>query len=177
MENKNHGKPLLFKREEFVLKTLFFLSIGLIIWGITIYRITIIEPKYLIGVIAIGIIFISVTLSFWINTNYSFFWTFFINAIIGTGLFYFGFLFLNQHYSDSKVLTENFLIIETGNLAKSRRSNCSQPFAVIDFYGQEKELLFFCEFEKTIKNYHEITISYSDGLFGFPVIKEKQLKR
>ena len=86
-------------------------------------------------------------------------------------------MFLNQAFSEVKTITESFQIIETGNLGKVRKKRCFQPYAIIDFYGTRKQLIFFCEYEKTIKNYSKITLTYSKGLFGFDVIKSKQLTR
>jgi hypothetical protein len=98
-----------------------------------------------------------------------------MSIFIGGGFFYFGLLYLNQALAGKEILTDDFQIVETGNLGGGRKSSCFQPYAIIDFYGTRKQLMFYCEYEKTIKNYSKVTVTFSKGLFGFDVIKSKQL--
>jgi len=114
-------------------------------------------------------------LTFLVRSEYAKFWSFFIKAVIGGGFFYFGLLFLNQQFADKKLLTEDFLIIKTGTLARGGKGSCSQPFAIIDFYGTAKELIFYCDFSKVIKHSSKVNLTYSKGAFGFNVIKSLQL--
>jgi len=160
-----------------ILTILFFTSIGLTIWAIGIYRLTIIDSKYLFAASALGTIIAFSIIIFRHKSAYSLFWIFLISVAIGGGHFYFGLLFLNQAFREVKTITESFQIIETGNLGKGRKKRCFQPFAIIDFYGSRKQLVFYCEYEKTIKTYSKITLSYSKGFFGFDVIKSKELTR
>lgn len=144
MTNKslNNNRKLAFKTGDIILTILFFASMAPTIWGINIYRLTIIDIKYLFAIIVFGIIVYLVTLTFLIKSSYLAFWTFFIKAGIGGGLFYFGLLFLNQHFADKELSTEQFQIIKKGMLPRGKSSHCNQPYLVIDFYGVEKELMF-----------------------------------
>lgn len=173
--SKGSNKKLSLKTGDRILTVFFFISMCLTVWGINIYRLTIIDLKYLFAVVAFGIIVAFVTLTFLIKNSYSAFWTFFATAGIGGGLFYFGLLFLNQQFADTEILTEDFQIVKTGTLARGKNSSCSQPFANIDFNGVEKQLVFYCDEGEIIKHSTKVTLNYSEGTFGFYIIKSKRL--
>lgn len=160
-----------------ILQGLFFVSMVLVIWGILIYRLTIINFNYLLGLVVVGTIVALYLITRFLKSSYSKFWLFFISAAIGGGLFYFGLLFLNKIFADKKLISKEFVIIKAGNLARGRKSNCSQPYALVDFNGTEKQLVFYCEFEKTIMNYTKVELIYSKGLFGFDIIASKELRK
>lgn len=157
-----------------ILFLLFLISTGLAVLGITIYRQTIIETKYILGIVILGIITGSILLSF-IKSSYSKTWTSLIRAAIGSGIFYFAFLFINQQYADKEWQTDQFQILKKGTLSSAKGSDCAQPYVEIDFYGVEKELLFYCQETDSIKHATSVTISYSKGLFGFNIIQSKAL--
>ena len=173
--NKDPNKKFNFKTGDAILTVLFFTSIGLTIWGINIYRLTIIDIKYLFAIVAFGVIIAFATLTFLVKSSYSTFWTFFIKAGIGGGLFYFGLLFLNKQFADKKITTEDFKIIKTGTLGRGRSSTCFQPYVIINFYGTEKQLLFYCDDAQIIKRSTKVNLTYSKGSFGFNIIKSKRL--
>jgi hypothetical protein len=158
-----------------ILQGAFFVSICLVIWGILIYRLTIINFNYLFGVVVVGTIIALYLINRFLKSSYSKFWIFFISSVVGGGTLYFGLLFLNQIFADKKIISREFPIIETGNLGRGKKSNCSQPYAVVDFNGTEKQLVFYCEFEKTIMNYTKVKLTYSKGLFGFDIVDSKEL--
>lgn len=163
------------KTGDTILAFLFFASIGLTVWAISIYRLTIIDIKYLFAASALGAIIALTIILIRRKSTYSIIWTFIISVASGAGLFYFGLLYLNQAFADKETLTEELQIIKTGNLGRGRKSRCFQPYAVVDFHGTQKQLVFYCEYEKTIKDYSKVTVNYSRGLFGFDIIKSKQL--
>ena len=168
-------RKLSLNKGDTILTLLFLISIGLTIWAIGIYRLTIIDTKYLFAAAAFGTFIAFAIILFRHKSNYSVFWIFIISVAIGGGLFYCGVLYLNEAFAGKETLTKEFQIIKTGNLGRGNKSRCFQPFAVVDFHGTEKQLVFYCEYEKTIKNYSKVTVTYSKGLFGFEVIKSKQL--
>ena len=145
------------------------------IWGIIIYRLTIIDIKTLFIITTIGTVFAFIAIKRILKSSYAIFWIFFSIAV-GGGTFYFSTLFLNQFFADKDAITKESRIIETGNLARGRRSNCSQPFAIIDFNGTEKQLVFYCDYEKTIKDFSKVILTYKNGLFGFDIIETKVLQ-
>jgi len=173
--SKNPNKKFNFQTGDAILTVLFFASIGLTIWGINIYRLTIIDIKYLFATIAFGIIIAFAMLTWLIKSSYSTIWTFLIKAGIGGGLFYFGLLFINQQFADKKLLAEQFLIVKKGTLGRGKSSSCFQPYVNIDFYGTEKQLVFYCDYVDAVKHSTKVNLTYSKGVFGFNIIKSKQL--
>ena len=153
----------------------FVLSIALVVWGINIYRLTIISPFYLFVVAAIGTVIALPLIKYLFKSSYKLVWRFFISLAIGGGTFYFCFLYLNSKFSVNQEVTEILKIDKTGTLGKGRYSNCNKPYALVSIKGIEKELLFSCDYEKSIITYSEIQLAYSNGLFGFYVIQEMKL--
>ena len=174
-KSKDPNKIIKFKTGDTILTLLFFTSIGLTIWGINIYRLTIIDTKYLFATIAFGIITMVSILTLLVKSSYSTIWTFLIKAGIGSGLFYFGLLFINQQFADKELMTEQFVIIKKGTLGRGKSSSCFQPYVNIDFYGTEKQLVFYCDYANAVKHSAKVTLTYSKGAFGFKIIKAKQL--
>lgn len=174
-KSKDTNKRFIFQTGDTILTILFFVSIGLTIWGIDIYRQTIIETKFLFAAIAFGIIIGFAVLSFFVKSSYSTIWTFLIKAAIGAGIFYFAFLFINQQFADKELLTEQFQIVKKGTFGRGKSSRCFQPYVIIDFYGIEKQLVFYCDYADTVKHSTKVNLTYSKGTFGFDIIKSKQL--
>jgi hypothetical protein len=172
---KLFNRPFNFKTGDTILALLSFASIGLTVWAVNIYRLTIIDTNLLYIVSAIGTVIAFFPIHILIKSSYSKFWILFISIVIGSGTFYFGLLFLNQTFSNKKIIKEDFQIIKTGTLGRSRPTRCFQPYAIIDFHGIEKQIVFYCDFADTIKNSSKVSLTYSKGLFGFYIIKTKQL--
>ena len=173
-KDKDSNNKSNFNTWDIVLTVLFFTSMGLTIWGINIYRLTIIDTKYLLAAVAFGTTLAFIGLTF-IKSSYPAFWVFFIKTAIGSGIFYFGLLFLNQQFADKELTRADFNIVKIGTLGRGRSSNCSQPYVIIDFNGTEKQLLFYCDYADIIKRSTKIQLVYSKGTFGFMTIKSKQL--
>lgn len=162
-------------RLEVLLFLLMIASIFFAGWGILIYRKTIVEPKYLFGAICFGTIITSIILLFVTKQYLNAFWTFFISIIIGGGTIYFLTLFINKKLANQETNSEIFDIEETGTLAKGRRSRCRIPFAIINFNGIEKELIFDCKYENSINTFKKVRLEYSVGFWDFPVIRKQIL--
>lgn len=163
------------KKLDAILTVLFILSIVLVIWGIDIYRKTIIEPKYLFVAVCMGTIVAAVFLLFITREFLNAFWTFGITAAIGGGISYFLLLFLNKEFADKTLNTELFPIQKTGNLGRGKKGVCRSPYAIIDFYGLEKQLIFYCEYETAIHSFKRVKVDYFRGFFGFPVVQDQFL--
>lgn len=158
-----------------ILALLFFASMGLAIWGINIYRLTIVPFRYLFQIVAISTLVTLPVILFVLKPTYNFFWIFLTSTAIGGGTSYFVFLYINSIYSNAEISKQDFSIVKTGTLAKGKSSSCGSPFVVVDFNGVEKELIFFCEYEKIIKSFSKVRLEYSEGFFGFEIIKSKTL--
>ena len=174
-KNKDPNKKFNFQTGDTVLTLLFFASIILTIWGINIYRLTIIDPKYLFVTIAFGITIAIALLTRLLKSSYSTIWTFLIKAGIGGGLFYFALLFINMQFANKELLTEQFQIVKKGTFAHGKSSSCFQPYVYIDFYGTEKQLVFYCDFADIVKRSTKVNLTYSKGYLGYNIIKSKQL--
>lgn len=175
--NKAFNCPFNFKAGDTILFGLFIASVCLTVWAVNIYRLTIIDTIPLFIVSAIGTLIAFFAIHSIIKSSYSKFLTLFISIVIGSGTFYFGLLFLNQRFSAKEIIKEDFLIIKKGTLGRSRPTRCFQPYAIIDFHGTEKQLVFYCNFAVPMKNASKVSLTYSKGLFGFDIIKSRQLIR
>lgn len=157
------------------LTVVFIVCMCLAIWSIEIYRNTFINWKILAAYIFIGCIVI--TFFFWkkILTLCTSVWLSFFIFYSSLGAFlHFGFLFFNQQFADNAISKEIFKIEDTGRMA-SGRSGCGKPYAVINFHGLEKDMIFSCDDIGIIKQYDRIEVTYSPGLFGYEVIQQKKL--
>lgn len=163
------------KTLDIILFFLFLISICFVVWGIGIYRRTVVEPRYLFAVISLGTTVVAIPLLIVTKEFLNAFWTLFLAVFIGGGCTYFLTLYLNRELADNEVSSEIFDIQKTGNLAKGGKSVCQSPYAMIDFYGFEKQLIFYCEFEKSIHGFTKVKVDYYKGFFGFPIIQNQIL--
>ena len=72
-------------------------------------------------------------------------------------------------------MTGQFEIIKKGTLPRGKGGHCNQPYVIIDFYGVEKELTFYCSDADKVKRASKVNLTYSKGLLGFNIIKSKDL--
>lgn len=133
------------------------------------------RTKIPLGVVSVGTIVAAVIFRLVARDFLGTLGTIFRAAVMGGGTVYFLTLYLNRELADTELNSETFDIIETGNLAKGKRGNCRQPYAIIDFYGYEKQLLFYCDDEKNIQTYKKVQVDYFKGYFNFPVVHDQAL--
>lgn len=158
-----------------ILVLLFFLSMGLLIWGIGIYRETIIEARYLLVTIICAIFIGEVSLSFLIRNCPRTIWSFLMKALISGGIGYFSLLIINREWANSITETEQFLILDKGTLARSKGGRCRSPYIEIEFAGVSKQLIFYCSDAEAVRGASKVNISYSRGGLGFYIIRSKKL--
>ena len=137
---------------DFIIVILFLSSLFLSVWSIEIYRTTFIDVKYLVITTVIGLLVVFALSVLFFKRKYPIIFLLLIGIVIGGGLSNFGLLLINQKNTEISE-TEIFEIIESGNLARGRKGTCSPPYVYIDFYGTKKQLIVYCEYEKTIKNF------------------------
>lgn len=82
----------------------------------------------------------------------------------------------NYYFRDKIFVKAQLDIVRTGNRSK-RKSACRRPYAEVFFNGIEKQVLFPCDFERTIANYSKVNLDLSEGLLGFYVIEKRELVR
>ena len=106
---------------------LIILSFVLVVFAINLYRNTVINPTVLFGIASIG--FIVIFLAFWIflGKKLSLISLLFAGVVVGGGLPYFSFLFINKTIPKSTTKSITYAISDIGELAKGRRSKCNTP--------------------------------------------------
>jgi hypothetical protein len=165
-----------FKKLDKVMAVLFVVTMSLDIWAINIYRKTVIPNQNLFLVCALGFIVCGLILIVIAKKLFPAFWSLFLSAAIGGGIFYFCLLYTNWKFASGDYNSETFNIIKTGNLAGSLRyKSCRKPYAIIEIFGLRKQLVFDCEYQNTIKDFKTVTVKYRKGLWGFPIVEEQYL--
>jgi hypothetical protein len=161
-----------------VLFILWLASAILTYFGIEIYRLTIVDKGVLFAISILGAFAFYFLLMLLPKSNYSKFWVTLVRISMGLGLSFFLFLFLNKTFLKEDIVSREFSIAGKGHLPASRMANgCAQPYIVIDFDKVEKELVFYCHFEREIKNSTRVELRYSEGLLGYNYIRSIVLKK
>lgn len=95
----------------------------------------------------------------------------FHGTVLFGGVFMFVFMFLNYYLPVNKTELYDLRVVETGYL--SNRRSCDPPFALVDYYGFKKQLVFPCKTK--IGNTKSIKVKLQKGLFGFLIVKNLRL--
>lgn len=178
-EDKNNNLSLKDKEKtiNYYLTALFFAGLILQVFAIGIYRSTIINWKITTAIwLVVGLITqrLTTTLlnSYYNTTNY--FMQLFFNVCSFGGIAAFCFLSANYYLTpNSQTETLKTPIIKIGHLAKGKKG-CNNPYANIEIYNTEKQIVFPCD--TPIENYKYVTLTTRKGLFGFYTIIDKQLE-
>jgi hypothetical protein len=168
-------KPNEEKKWKIITLAIIFLFSGIFIWSFilldkTFFKTSVVLVPSLIGG-AIGTILFS---TLWSKNNFPFWVLLFFGVFTGTSVPTFLIASSNYYFKDDIVIHESLDIIRTGNYSK-RKSACKKPYAVVFYRGIEKEILFTCDFEKTISNYKKVSLELSKGFLGFYVIRNSEL--
>jgi hypothetical protein len=139
-----------------------------------LYRFSIIPGKYLFDVGCIGSLMGFSILLFIPDNLYSKALGYFLAIVAGGSILVFGFLQINHTFLDIKENIHVFRIIKSGTISSNRKP-CIRHFAEIDFNGMTKKLLFDCTDQNSLMTFSGVNINYSEGFFGFPVIRTQQL--
>lgn len=140
----------------------------------TIIRFEIIGVFYLIGVLMFFIFYNRLKkISIWNNFNN----LIFCISVVGSLLSFF-FLGFNNYFSDKNIKIENYKIQEKKEAMgpKYNRSKKS-PLAIIKIENSyTKEIKFGRDQIENWKKANFVELKLSNGLFNFPIIKQKTLK-
>lgn len=151
-----------------------FASIILIIWEMFIFRKTFINIFIPLSLFFIGgpILFFIFRkkIKYYIETENGLLKQVFHGTILFGGTFMFTFMSLNYYLPYGKTKQYDLKVIETGNLTRKR--GCDPPFAIVDYYGFEKKLVFPCNVE--LGNTKRINVKLQKGLFGFMVVNDSK---
>lgn len=160
---------------------LFLVGLILIIWEISIFRMTFISVYIPLSIwILSGIIikpFFRKTLNIYCfnpaSPGYIPTWLhYFYDIVSFGGIITFLFMWTNFHYpnQDKKAITAS--ILSYGHLAKSKNS-CGEPYINIKYKDFEKQLIFPCGTE--VEKYGQVYIETKKGFWGFDIITNKTL--
>ena len=99
-----------------------------------------------------------------------------LNIMLGYGfMFVFLWLFLNFNFSQSESKSEIFKINKKGTLGQGRYIKCSDPYIKFTRKNIVKRIDFNCSETELVDKSNLIKIETSIGLFGFEIIKQKEL--
>ncbi len=166
----------IFNPIEIILFGLFIGSIALTIWEINIYQKTFVP--------------LSVPLTMWVlpgllttpflkrvltvHLKASVFLQLFYNIVTWGGLVTFAFMWTNYNFPSKAKIEINEKIISVGHFAKGGKGRCGQPYIVINYKGQDKQLVYYCGV--AVEHFKSVDLTISKGLFGFEIITKSELK-
>lgn len=159
----------------------FFIFIGLMafisfIYSGRQYNLTILKFEYVVAAhIASGLLFGILTLKYKeksegkdFNIFRHFIWTMLVYGSIFTGLFY----LTNRQFADNEEYESSFQILE-----RHRAYRSSTNYTVVSIQGFTKDINFPNNEMTELNNANYVTLTLSNGLWGFPIIKNSKLTR
>ena len=97
------------------------------------------------------------------------------NIIVWGGLTLFSFMWMNYHLCAKTTSVINEKILSAGHVTQKINSNsCEQPFVVVAYKGQKKQLMFDCD--TPVESYTSVDLTISRGFFGFDILLQSKLK-
>ena len=161
------------KKRNRIMSILTFGSLLLIIWEMFIFRKTFISFLIPLSILVIGGLaaFFSLRnkINYYIQNEHSIFLQAIHGIILFGGLLMFSFMGANYYFTTQKEEIFDLKVVETGHLARGRRS-CGNPYAIVNYNNTKKQLIFPCNTD--LENCTNVKVGLNQGLFGFVVIKE-----
>ena len=171
------------KQRKILYPIIFFIGLTLMAWQISIFRNTIIDSKILVSVVLItGIVTYLLDFSNYKKTyKYTGFYLHtyaLMHYILGYGFIVCStFMLTNYYFADNKTITKEFKIIERYSLSGRKRHRSERkPTFIINYEGENKELVFPHEFYKNMETYTSVEFEVRKGYFGFEILENKKLK-
>ena len=150
---------------------------GLILLGLEVglYRQSVINwvvPAFVC--VAAGLIMYPITSS-WLDQNVfsKWYWKLLFNLASFGGIATYSFMAINFYVTkgEEPVVVKS-KIVRMGHLAKGK-NGCGEPYVETYINGFEKQIVFGCD--EKVEGYPFIKLTLREGIFGFDVIKDKQL--
>jgi hypothetical protein len=94
------------------------------------------------------------------------------NIVTFGGLIISGFMLANFYFADKAETVINKKIISIGHL--NSLSGCGRSFIIINYNGQEKQLVYYCDTQ--VELYKTVYLTISQGLFGFDIVRKSEFK-
>ncbi|MBA6155325.1 hypothetical protein H3Z83_02125 [Tenacibaculum sp. S7007] len=159
---------------KFIYTIISLIGIGMLVYGIVLYELTLINEYLLL----LGIIIFSIPLYFFIRNHYAnlydvskYFYPFCVSITSAGFISVTIFLMLNFHFANKDIINDYDLIIrEKGILGGRGRT----PYAVVNIENKRKNILF--PKGEIIRLNNRVYLKTIKGLFGFEVIVEKKIK-
>ncbi len=166
---------------------MFFLGLLLMIWEITIYRITVIDYKILLLLIfSVSSIFTILDFNAFENTfeiegsKLKLYFLAFIQNTVSWGFIACSTLVLSNYYlaTDEITSTRQFDIIDRSSMpGPEKRRSERKPLIRIDYDGKRKELVFPHEYYPELEAYKRVTITTKKGFCNFDIIVQQNLEK
>ena len=112
-------------------------------------------------------------INYYVNAEYGLFLQAFHGTILLGGTFMFLFMALNYYLPLGKTIQYDLKVIKTGTM--SSRRGCGSPYAIVDYHGFHKQLVFPCN--TYLEGTNTIRVELQKGLFGFLIVKDSKLIR
>ena len=166
-----------FKIVNTILVTLLIISLLLTFWEINIYQKTFIPFKipFLIWVLT-GLIltpFMTRILTIYFTTPFLPLQIVY-NIVTWGGLTVTIFMLANYYFAEKTTVVITEKIISTGHLARGLRGHCEKPFIIINYDGQEKQLIYYCDTQ--VEKYSSVVLTIASGFCGYDIITNSDLK-
>jgi len=157
-----------FKLINGILATLFIGSLLLTIWEINIYQKTFIPFKVpcLIWILT-GLAFtpfMKRTLAIYFSIPVLFFQIIY-NVVTWGGLFGSAYILVNYYLAEKESIMINEKILSTGHLARGSKVHCEQPYIIINYNGQDKQLVYYCGTQ--VESYKSVDLTIAKGFWGY----------
>ena len=161
-----------------------FLILGLYLMAIqvNIFRLTIIDPLILVGIVLfIGIATFILDFNNYEKTYESeSSWVYLYASMIyicGCGFIAcFIFMVSNYYLADKSITKKSFEIVEQSSISAGEYKAERHPTFRINYDGKIKELVFNHEYDKNMSDYEFVELDIKKGFWGYDVIDSKILK-
>ncbi len=170
------------KQRKLLYPTLFILGVILMAWQISIFRNTIIDLSFLIGIVfVIAIIaFLLDFKNFEKTHNYSGIGLYFYASmyyICGFGFIVCSIFILTNYYmADSESVKETYEIVERSSTPGRRHYREERkPTFDINYKGKIKELVFPHKYYDKMNFYTKVELEVRKGYFGYDILENKKL--
>lgn len=85
-------------------------------------------------------------------------------------------LYINLQSKNSIYIHESYEIIDKGNRAKGRYSDCSEPYIKFERKGVLKKIMFSCDDHELVESAKQINLTVKKGLLNFDIVIDKRLE-
>ena len=170
---RTFSRSAILSAKNLIISGMFLTGLILGVLSIDIYRDTVIPVNQVIVSIACSSVF-GLLILFLMFRSEKLWYLVAVSASFFGGVVMFVTLFVNREFRHSERILGQFDIVKRGSMSRSK-SGCRQPLIGISFYGQDKELVMYCQDELSAATAQKVQLVYAEGFFGYPYILSKKL--